>query len=424
MLAAALALAAPSASSTSSAHILPGAATLSQLTRAADVVAVAKITDPKATVEVGDPKVERPIVIAAIVEVLRGDIAKGQVRFVPHGHGAEAYTAGEEVLVFLQKIERNRDLAGTKLVSVVRWAGIDEVGDRITLRPGSREALVDAARAYAEVAASPEGEVRGRALRRATVRLLGSSEPRIASSALRDVVLAGSTPLLTAEDLPQLERLLGDPGRALSLRVGLLGELERRRLIDAASAGERWARLLRDATPAEVTTIARGVGTRARPEVTPELVRWMEGDDAQAAAAAASALGVPGNEAAVDALAKAAWGSTTTLRWTALQSLGRIASPAARAALDRAAREHPDAEARRAAQTELNLLAAKEGRPAQGLNNAADAPATSAGATLPVEPPSIVRSHWKALALLSAAAIAGLIGVLRARREARDTPKP
>lgn len=383
------------------AHVVPGSATLGQLTRAATVVAVAKITAPHAMVELGEAKVRRFVVEAELVEVLRGDIAKGTVRFVPHGHGAEAYEAGEEALIFLQPIEQNRDLAGSKLASAVRFAGIDEVADRITLRPSNRGVYLEAARSYASIAAEPL-EAQRDALRRMTLRMLTSSEARLASFALKDLALSGADPgadpLVTAEDLPALVAVLEDASRPLSLRVGLLGELERRKLVEGAA---RWVKLLKGAPPAELSTVARMAGRRGYPEVTAELVRLMEGENAQAATAAAAALGAPGNEAAVEALGRAVGGSKEKVRWAAIQSLGRIGSPAAREVLARAASDHPDAETRRAAQTEINLLAARQTGPAAS-GEAPKREAIAGSGEAPAEGDSMVRTHWKTLVVLAA----------------------
>jgi HEAT repeat protein len=85
--------------------------------------------------------------------------------------------------------------------------------------------------------------------------------------------------------------------------------------------------------------VARVAGRRALPEVTAELVRLMNGENEQAAKAAAAALGVAGNEAAVEPLGRAVWGANEKIRWAALQSLGRIGSPAAGA--PEARRERP-----------------------------------------------------------------------------------
>jgi hypothetical protein len=396
------------------AHVVPGSATLSQLTRAASVVAVARITNPHAVVELGDAKLRRFVVEAELLEVLRGDVAKGSVKFVPHGHGAEAYEAGEEALIFLQPIEQNRELAGSKLASAVRFAGIDEVADRMSIRPSNRGVYLDAARAYASIAAEAP-EAQRDALRRMTLKMLTSSEPRLAGFALKDLALSDADPradpLVTAEDLPALLAVLEDPSRPLSLRAGLLGELERRKLVEGA---ERWVKLLKAAPPAELSTVARMAGRRAFPEVTAELVRLMEGENAQAAAAAAAALGAPGNEAAVEALGRAVWGSNENpkLRWTAIQSLGRIASPGARAVLVKAASDHPDAETRRAAQTEINLLATRQtAASGDGPNKEAIPPPDPSSAP----DPSILRRHWMTLAILGVILIAAASIFIRRR---------
>jgi HEAT repeat protein len=201
-----------------------------------------------------------------------------------------------------------------------------------------------------------------------------------------------------------------------------LTEVERRRLFEDRELSERWVKLLREVKPAEVPTVARAAGARAHADVTAELVRLLASPDAPAAAAAAAALGVPGNEAAVAPLARAIWAATTTrrkpeatLQWAALQTLGRIASPAARAELTRAAREHPDTETRRAAQTELNLLAAKDARVAGSAGTSESAPASIDPREGSLEEPSPLRKYWKAWALFLAAAL-GVIAIVLRRR--------
>jgi hypothetical protein len=172
-------------------------------------------------------------------------------------------------------------------------------------------------------------------------------------------------------------------------------------------------KLLRAAPPAELSTVARMAGRRAIPEVTAELVRLMEGENGQAATAAAAALGAPGNEAAVEPLGRAVWGSNEKLRWAAVQSLGRIASPAARAVLARAASDHPDAETRRAAQTEINLLAARQSAPPSSGDAAKKESMTPVGESSGAGSSSL-RTHWKTLAIVGAILMAA--GGLLVRR--------
>jgi hypothetical protein len=381
-------------------HIIPGSVTLQQVTRAADVVAVAIIADPGVILEFKDPPLRRKVVDAELVEVLRGEAKRGPVRFVPHAHGGAEYARGEEVLVFLQHIDRNREYSKTPLAGAVRYAGIDDIGDHITLSTTSRDAFIAAVRDYT-AAFSLNGTEQTRAIGQVTLKLLGSKEPKLAAFALRDLALAGSAPLITEADLPELDRLIGDASRPIGVRVALLIELDRRKLVDAVP---RWVRLLRETRAAELPDVARGAGKSAHPDVTRELVRWMEGGDRQAAAAAAEALGSRNHPTAVEPLTRALASDDGPLRRAALRSLGKIASPEARMALKHAAESHPDPDTRRLARTELNLL----GEPP---------PATPPVVEAQAAEPSILRTYWKAWALLAVAvAITAAVSLRQWRR--------
>ena len=60
---------------------------------------------------VEDPPLRRPVVTAALEEVWKGEAPPATtVRFAQHGHGVAPYAEGEEVLLFLRRIERSREL--------------------------------------------------------------------------------------------------------------------------------------------------------------------------------------------------------------------------------------------------------------------------------------------------------------------------
>jgi HEAT repeat protein len=377
------------------AHILPGSVSLEQRIRAADVVAIARISNPLTVVELGNPSRRRTVADAEVMEVLRGDAKRGPMRFVPHSHGGAEYAKGEEVLLFLQRVDRNRELAGAGLPETIRYTGIDDVGDHVTLSAASRDTFIAAVRDYTE-AMSKDAAGKGQAVGRVTLKLVGSKEPKIAESALRDLALGNV--VITEADLPALEALIGDASRSIGLRVGLLIELDRRKLVDTPP---HWVRLLKDTRPADIAAVARGAGKSRRPEVRQELVRWMESGDKQAAPAAAEALGSPGHHEAVEPLARAVQSDDGALRRAAVRGLGTIGSPEARQVLRRAAESHSEPEIRRLARTELNLL---------GEPRAASPPAPEATAS----PPSVLRTYWKAWVLLMlAASVTVAVGVKR-----------
>ncbi|UQA57722.1 HEAT repeat domain-containing protein [Polyangium aurulentum] len=325
------------------AHTIPGGLTLLQLCRAADVVAIARIGKPPAEPKGGGAL---PPVEAEISELLRGGAAMkpGKIRFLPHRHAEETYREGEEVLLFLQHASRIGDESAA-------YQAVEAVADRIVLEPSSRKTWIDATRSY--VALGKEGNDPA-ALGRVTLSMLASPEPRLSSFALRDLVLAGPLPVVTAADVPALEAIVNDGGRPISLRVGLLLEMERRKLVEV---GSRWVPLLRGAAPADRVAVIRAAGSRSfHPPVTAELVTLVGSPEGDVAAAAARAVGAEGNEAAVEALGRAVNSDKPEVRWAALGSLRRIGTPAARALLERAASSHPDPETQRVAQTESRLL--------------------------------------------------------------------
>ena len=135
------------------------------------------------------------------------------------------------------------------------------------------------------------------------------------------------------------------------VRIGLLAELERRKLVDAPP---RWLRLLSadESTPDRVTAIrAAAASTDAR--VRARLVELLADADERVAAAAASALGRRGDPVEVRALVQALSHPASSVRVAAIRALGRSPSPEAARALERAAGSHPDPDTRRRAAAEV-----------------------------------------------------------------------
>jgi hypothetical protein len=273
------------------------------------------------------------------------------VRFAQHGHGVASFEPGVEVVVFLRSVGRTRELELVAAAGALDWVSLQEHDDEWALPAGSREAVARAVQGYAALEADPARRMAG--LHQLTLELLVSDEPRLAATALQDLVRAGDALALAADDLPLLEPLLGDPLRPIGLRAGLLAELARRGLVQGDA---HWVRLVDTARAEELPTALRAAGAHPGPAVTARLVRALEGDAGPAAEAAAVALGTPGNAAAVAPLARALARGGPRLRMAAIRGLGRIGLPEAHAALSEAAGGHPDPTARRRAAAELRVI--------------------------------------------------------------------
>lgn len=370
-MAAALAVAAALAASPARAHVVYGTATLRGLVLESDLVAHVRIVDPGAEVALTEP-----VVVAEPLEVFKGAHAEGLLRFVQHGHGVPVYQKGDEVALFLQRIARSRELAAWK--GPVEWVSIQE-GAALALGGESGADAAAALRSYAAIEALPEA-ARPPALRRTTVDLLASPHAALASSAVRDLALAGDALPIGREDLPRLEPIVAGGAAPIGVRIALLSELERRRL---APGPPRWVRLVRETSGPDRLAVVRAAGAHPSRELTSELVALLAGDDELLVCAAAVALGAPANDAAVEPLAALLASGSARVRMAALRGLGGVGTGAARAALEVAAGSHADPATRRRARAEAQRLRGPvqpgaEGPPRAGAAGTKPAPAETA----------------------------------------------
>lgn len=336
------------------AHIVVGAGTLSQHVADADVVARARVLDGQGMLNLAAAGQQRPVVEAELLEVLKGGRAPGPVRFAQHGHGVAEFADGAEVLLFLRRIERTRELAVSPLAGAIRYVSIQEHDAGFPLTPATRATWLAAARAYVALESSPDLAAGLLAKRRLTLELIRSEVPRIAQGALRDLVVGGGLLAPTAAELPALTLRIADPTVPIGLRVGLLAELHRRGLAADAPA---WTDLLRTTHGPDLEAVVRAAGAHPSPGVTTALVGLLQGDDPILARAAAIALGSRGSGEAVAPLAAALSSDDERLRMAAIRGLGRIGTAAARTLLEATARGHADPATRRRARAEATLLA-------------------------------------------------------------------
>lgn len=351
------------------AHSIPGAQTLHDLCRSADVVAVGKIT----LISAAEPgSTTLPPVRADVSEVLRGGEEKpGSIYFLPHRHGNDDYVIGEELLLFL---DRTTEVEAAK---EAKYEALESIGDRFIIPSEARDIWIDAARKYVALGQGPKNTTDPKELGRISLAMLASSNVQLAHLALKDLTLNGTSPLIGEKDVPALLRIVDDAKRPAMLRVGLLSELERRKL---TPVGAHWVSVL-DSTPTnERSAVISGAKSRwFVPEVNSALVTMIDKGTSDEAISAARAVGAEGNDAAVEALVRAASRESAELRFAALGSLRRINSVAAREKLTEFAKTHPDLDTRKVAQSEVTLLPANPAA-AKNVVAAASSPMMSQGA--------------------------------------------
>jgi hypothetical protein len=334
----------------------PGPASLRQLTQEADAVVRVRVTLATATLEAGGRAY--PVVHADVLVTLKGAAAPGAIVFANVGAGAAAFTDGEEVLLFLQHLERIAELAATPLQGRLRYVAIPNAGEKIVLTDAVRPALTDAVRGYAALDTIQDPDARGDALRKLTLEILKSDQPLLVTSTMRDFAPGGDAAALRLADLPAMVPLIESPRVPIGTRIALVAELERRGLIFGPA---RWVRLLRTSQGSDLLAVLRAVGEHPSAGVAAYLVPLLTQPDLEIATAAATALGVPGNVEAVRPLAVSLGRDDDALRLAALRSLTRIGTQGARQALELVAAKHPDVVLRQRAEIEAVMVARRHG---------------------------------------------------------------
>ncbi len=341
------------------AHITAGARPLRGLVAEAELVLRVQVTGTQAVParSTDGPSRARPEVRARVLAVLEGAYEAPEIRFVQHGHGVAPFEPGREYLALLVPVSGSRELDELDGPSGPRWVSIQEHDEAHPLDEESGgEALLAATRAYVAAFGTPSPEERQRQLRAAGLTLLRSGNDRLAAQAVMDLAVSPAPGWLTKAELPTATEVLDAPNTSMGVRAGLLHELERRQLLDGLP---RWLDWLSDATPSrDRVTAIRAAGRDSRPPIRKRLEALVTDPDEHVAAAAAAALGRPGDATGVPPLVAALQSPSARVRQAAVRGLGRTGTPQAAAALEQAGEQHPDRSTRRLARAEAAKLRA------------------------------------------------------------------
>ena len=341
------------------AHLAKSTSSLRSLIAESEVVVRARVIELDTFVaQRGPDEKRRSILRVKVLEVLKGpEVAGEELPISQHGHGVAKYQPGDEALFFLRHLSKSRELHQLGSTGELQWYSTQERDDAYVLSRESRRATIQAARRYVAIE-KMQSDKRAGALRRITVKLLASRDLQLATSALRDMSRAGDVALVTKADVPALIKVIDDPQTSIGVRIALLAELQRRGLVDG---DPHWLRLLRRTKGTDRLAVIRAAGAHLSPAVNAEVIDILMGTDAAASAAAAIAVGAPGNTAAVVPLSKAILSENPRVAMSAIRGLGKIGTEEARAVLTSAAASHPDASVRRRAQAELRVMEAHRG---------------------------------------------------------------
>ena len=326
-------------------HLVYGRLTLSQMVYGADAVVVARIIDQEAQFAIGEHE-RRPVISAEILEVLKGDAALGQVLVARHGHGHTTYQENERALLFLTSIDRHRELHALGETGQIDYVSLQETSANFRLEGPHRERLLAAVRDYADLEQIKNPAERLATLKALTLKLLRSSDARIAASAARDLAPTAPARLIDDEDVPQLISLVHDEEVSIGMRVAVLATLEHQDFVESAP---HWARLVSESDGTDAKTAIKAAGAHPSAPVARALLTVIKEGSPQEAAEAAVAIGWPGNDVAVPELARTLGSDDARLRLAAIRGLSGIATPDAQKVLEEAAMSHPDPAIRRRA---------------------------------------------------------------------------
>ena len=128
-------------------HIEVGEKNLLVQVADASVIVHARIEESGRPFRSADGKISRPVVRAKVLETLKGGASFDAIVFAQHGHGVADYRAGQEALLFLDRLGSGGELAALAgLPGAPTHVSRQEHDDAYRLTATSRDVLLPAVR--------------------------------------------------------------------------------------------------------------------------------------------------------------------------------------------------------------------------------------------------------------------------------------
>jgi hypothetical protein len=289
-----------------------------------------------------------------VQRVLKGQTDQRRIPFVNLRRGIPRYAPGARALLFLTRIEKERELAGRGLGEGIRWFTYQEPEQAYGVEGKEGEALVAGVARLIRIEKLPE-ERRFEALREVLLAFAESDVPTLRVDALHELHEIGDVKeTLRKEDVERLDRTLERREAPVVDRVALIEILSEVPGFDAAG---RLVEILGEAaTVEERLDVLTALVPHADRRGDAQLRKLLQDPEPLVRAQAAAGLGRPGQKEDVPRLLRCTRDPDPYVRRTAVNALAGVGGGKALKALREVAKNHPDPVIRRWAEVHVRRL--------------------------------------------------------------------
>jgi hypothetical protein len=327
------------------AHMDAVRVSLSQLFLTADLVAITRIESvAERTFADAENSTRYEVVTASVLTQYKGQPVS-RVEFFQDAHGHAYYRAGDTAVLFLEQMTEAHQLYDTGKMGNVRYVSHQVRNTEHRVSPGDRKDYEWVLSAYAETptATTSNAKQRSQKIKQIILRMLASNSQDMTESALLDWENIGHGFQLSDEDVEQLLALTRDPEKQISLRLAILRALSRRNLVSE----EAWVYLLKHEDNEDLLQVLRSTQGYENTDFMGYLIALLDHPSGSLAEGAARALGHPAYAGAEPSLKSLLNSDNLRLNYAAVSALLGIDSQEARALVQDAAANHPNAKVRR-----------------------------------------------------------------------------
>ncbi len=335
-------------------HIVHQRDTLSDFVASADLIVIGVIEDAARIVKSPTSGFSTHSLTVRVERVLKGQTDQRRIPFVNLRRGVPHYATGARALLFLTRIEKERELVGRELGDRFRWFTYQEPEQAYGAEGEGGEALVAGVTRLIAIEKLPEGRRFG-ALREALLAFAESDVSTLRVDALHELHEIGNLKeTLRKGDVKRLGRVLGRREVPVPDRVALIAILAEMPGFDAAGS---LIEMLGEAdTGEERLEVLTALVPYADPRADAQLRKLLQDRDPGVRARAVAGLGRPGQEEDVPRLLRCTRDPEPYVQRTAVNALGGVGGGRALKALREVAKTHPDPVIRRWAEVHIRRL--------------------------------------------------------------------